>query len=210
MNPNKPDTLLEVQKVNVDELEREVDKLTLKQWGEWGWRQLVNRFPHGDTNTYPFIWSQEPVNNIIHISKSNQRTKIWRLVKRVTNCLLKKYNGKIVKCMIVRLPAHTKIGKHIDDQFSLVNSHRFHLPIKTNSDIIFDVDSVPYYFKREQWYEINNQLPHAVENNSDYDRVHLIVDILPFSIARSENLKFKNVRSPTLIVTELGTANGMR
>lgn len=210
MNPNKPDTLLEVQKVNVDELEREVDKLTLKQWGEWGWRQLVSRFPHGDTNTYPFIWSQDPVNNIIHISKSNQRTKIWRLVKRVTNCLLKKYNGRIVKCMIVKLPAHTQIGKHIDDQFSLVNSHRFHLPIKTNSDIIFYVDSVPYYFKREQWYEINNQLPHAVENNSDYDRVHLIVDILPFSIVRSENLKFKTVRSPTLVVTELGTANGMR
>jgi hypothetical protein len=28
-------------------------------------------------------------------------------------------------------------------------------------------------------YEINNQLPHSVDNPSNEDRVHLIIDILP-------------------------------
>ncbi len=220
MNNNKPDILLELQKVNIDELEKEIDKLTDIEWGKWGWRQFVSRFPHGYTNSYPFIWSQDPVrcdvspsilnfwsqapvNNIIHISKYNQRTKIWRLVKEVIDCISKRYNGKIVKCMLVKLPSHTKISTHIDDQFSLVNSHRFHLPIKTNSDIIFYIDSLPYEFKRGQWYEINNQLPHGVENNSDDDRVHLIFDIMPFYISRLSNIKFKYVKPPKFSLTDL-------
>lgn len=29
------------------------------------------------------------------------------------------------------------------------------------------------------WYEINNQMPHYVSNPTDFDRVHLIIDILP-------------------------------
>ena len=203
MNPNKPNILLELQTVNIDELEKEVDKLTDTDWGEWGWRQFVSRFPHGHTNSYPFVWSQDPVNNVIQISKYNQRTKIWRLVKRAIDCISKKYNGRIVKCMLVKLPSHAKIGNHVDDQFSLINSHRFHLPIKTNSDIIFYIDSLPYYFKRKQWYEINNQLSHAVENNSDDDRVHLIVDIMPFSIARSSNLKFKYINPKKSFIVDL-------
>ena len=35
-------------------------------------------------------------------------------------------------------------------------------------------------------YEINNQLPHAAHNNSDLDRIHLIIDIMPYGM---ENYK---------------------
>jgi aspartyl/asparaginyl beta-hydroxylase (cupin superfamily) len=35
------------------------------------------------------------------------------------------------------------------------------------------------HMKKDQWYEINNQLPHEVDNPTEIERIHLIIDILP-------------------------------
>ena len=42
---------------------------------------------------------------------------------------------------------------------------------------IFFINGKPLYFKEGEVSEINNVFPHAVVNDSDVDRVHLICDV---------------------------------
>ena len=184
---NKTSSILKINEVNVDKIEQEISKLSEYDWNKWFYRQTVTKFPHGNTKTYPFIWSQDPINNIISISQHNQKSLLWKLIKKEINYLTKKYKGRVVKCMLAKLPSDKKISPHTDQQYSLVNSYRFHFPIKADSKVVFYLNSIPYYLERGSWYEINNQLLHSVDNNSDQDRIHLIVDILSFSF----DIKYK-------------------
>ena len=72
------------------------------------------------------------------------------------------------------------IEEHCDFN-ELVLCHRIHIPIITNDQVIFHIDKIPFFLEEGKVYEINNQKLHSVENNSNFDRVHLIIDILPFS-----------------------------
>jgi len=41
--------------------------------------------------------------------------------------------------------------------------------------------STDFHMEEGYLYEINNQLSHSVENHSSQDRIHLIIDIIPYS-----------------------------
>ena len=45
-----------------------------------------------------------------------------------------------------------------------------------NSDQIFDVGETSFHMAEGELWEINNRREHAVANNSDSDRIHLILD----------------------------------
>ena len=79
---NKTSSILKINEVNVDKIEQEISKLSEYDWNKWFYRQTVTKFPHGNTKTYPFIWSQDPINNIISISQHNQKSLLWKLIKK--------------------------------------------------------------------------------------------------------------------------------
>ena len=57
-------------------------------------------------------------------------------------------------------------------------SHRIHVPIITNNECIFTVNNEKVPMDIGYAIEINNLLPHSVNNKSaTKDRVHLIFDI---------------------------------
>ena len=58
--------------------------------------------------------------------------------------------------------------------------HRTHIPITTNKSIKFMVGNEVKNLKEGEVWEINNADTHAVNNESDKDRVHLIVDYYPY------------------------------
>lgn len=58
-------------------------------------------------------------------------------------------------------------------------SRRIHIPVITNPEVYFTVNNEKINMIESQGYEINNTLPHSVENNSALDRVHIIIDIMP-------------------------------
>ncbi len=89
------------------------------------------------------------------------------------------FDGKVVRSELVVLKANKKVSPHVDGGQMLNISRRCHIPIFTNDNVFFTVFKNRVNMKPGICYEINNGMPHSVENNSDLDRVHLILDILP-------------------------------
>lgn len=84
--------------------------------------------------------------------------------------------GYFVRISLAKLLAGGKISVHQDKNFSLTHSHRVHVPIITNEDVYFYVGKERRNLKTGEIVEINNRRMHYVANQSDQDRVHLILD----------------------------------
>lgn len=80
------------------------------------------------------------------------------------------------KIMFARLKPHGQIPKHVDANPSSRVPHKIHIPLVTNQDVLFYIEDVPYHLECGWAYELNNLLPHSVENNSDIERIHFIFD----------------------------------
>jgi len=95
--------------------------------------------------------------------------------------LIKEYGlGYFIRATLVKLRAGGSIDEHTDNNFSLVHSHRVHLPILTNDQVLFTVGSQTINMEEGALYEINNRRKHSVANRGDTDRIHLIMDfVLP-------------------------------
>lgn len=61
----------------------------------------------------------------------------------------------------------------------LARIHRLHIPIITADGVHFFVKQKRYFLEPSHLYELNNAVVHSVVNNSDVERVHLLVDMLP-------------------------------
>jgi len=78
------------------------------------------------------------------------------------------------------------IGKHsdkIDKDIESKKIIRIHIPIRTNKDVIFtlyesnkDKQGQSHNLKTGHFYYTDVSKPHAVQNNSNEDRIHLVVD----------------------------------
>jgi len=89
----------------------------------------------------------------------------------------------VVRVQLAELPPGCKIPPH-RDQNVLAIMHRLHVPIVTHHDVIFMIDGDSYHLDAGILYELNNCVPHAVDNNSNVLRVHLLIDMLPHDLAR--------------------------
>jgi tetratricopeptide (TPR) repeat protein len=95
-------------------------------------------------------------------------------------------NGFIVRLLLAKLLAGGKIPNHTDAGYSLLNCHRVHIPVITDDKVVFVVGGEEKNMQVGEFWEINNGLEHAVENRSDEDRIHLIVDWMPNYAGKSE------------------------
>ena len=93
--------------------------------------------------------------------------------------LEQRFNSKVARSMLTRLPAGKKIPPHPDSGHYLMSVHRCHIPIQTNPDVVFTVNQTTINMQVGQGYEINNSKWHYVSNNGTTDRVHLMIDLLP-------------------------------
>jgi hypothetical protein len=89
----------------------------------------------------------------------------------------KKYGkGEFIRVLLVKLKKESKITAHIDTGDSLEFCKRTHIAIITNPLVIFNVGGEEKYIKEGEIWEINNQNLHSVDNKSDKDRIHFIID----------------------------------
>jgi hypothetical protein len=98
------------------------------------------------------------------------------------------FDGFVVRSELINMFKNSSISKHVDGGDMLRICRRVHIPIITNDNVWFTVLEKTINMKEGHCYEINNYAPHSVENNSNFDRVHLIIDILP-----SKHFKNKNI-----------------
>ena len=107
------------------------------------------------------------------------------LADAVHDCAAKlqvRLGGKIVRLMLTELGPHGKISPHRDFGFGTLLVHRCHVPVITNPEVRFFIDGVANYLQAGTAYEFDNTLLHAVDNDSDQPRIHLMCDILPASL----------------------------
>ena len=86
----------------------------------------------------------------------------------------------------MKLEAGKVIGKHsdkIDKDITSGKIVRIHVPIRTNENVIFtlyestkDKIGQEHNLKTGHFYYTDVSKPHAVQNNSSVDRIHLVVD----------------------------------
>ena len=83
------------------------------------------------------------------------------------------------KIMFTRLNPGGTVPTHVDLNPSSAVPHKIHVPLMTHPKVIFRIEGSPYHLPVGRAYELNNLLPHSVENASDVARVHFIFDCFP-------------------------------
>ena len=112
-----------------------------------------------------------------------ESTKILPVFK-----ILEKLPCKHERVRFMKLKAGKVIGRHsdkIDKELGFDDGEivRIHVPIRTNEDVVFTLyetvrDKIghEYNLKTGHYYYTDVTKPHAVRNESDVDRIHLVVD----------------------------------
>jgi hypothetical protein len=184
----KTNCLREIIKVDISELKKFTMSISEDKWDHWKNRPaiLVDGKPgiNAYTRTIPFIWSipQAFSDNdyTIHTQLMNRNCEISILIKPYYNFLENFFGGECIRVFLAQLRPFKNIGRHVDCNDTLTKVHRCHLPILTNNNVIFGIGNADFNLKEGILYEVNNIDPHYVNNNSNENRVHLIMDILPF------------------------------
>lgn len=101
------------------------------------------------------------------------------VAKPIIKELEQRFDSKVARSMLIRLPAGKNILPHPDSGHYLMSVHRCHIPVQTNPGVLFTVGETTINMEFGKGYEINNSRWHRVENNGTTDRVHLLIDLLP-------------------------------
>jgi hypothetical protein len=145
---------------------------------KWNFRQKAYS-EQSNTKTIPIAWLDEPIHPIkkdsIQFFNIDEHLNV--LANDCLQNLLIVTHGYFVRAMIVKLLPNSEVSPHVDSGIVLEKTRRFHLPIKTNSNVKFYSEENEFYLKQNFWYELQNKKQHSVKNNSDEDRIHLICDI---------------------------------
>lgn len=91
--------------------------------------------------------------------------------------------GRSTRIMLAKLKPGGVIPKHIDlDKASKV-PHKIHVPIFTNAHVEFWEGKEVFHLQEGLSYEVNNRIPHGGTNKGTADRIHLIFDYFPVTLA---------------------------
>lgn len=85
-------------------------------------------------------------------------------------------NGAFPRVMLARMAAGGEIKPHRDANAAAKWPHKIHVPLLTNDRVTFYVDGVGYHLPEGEAAEVNNMGVHAVKNDGDSDRIHLIFE----------------------------------
>jgi len=174
-------SILKLGKFEIKEIKNEIEKFS-EEWLLDQSRQKKG-YTHTDTEMFricetDYEWAVgDPIKTNYVNSLKNELSN--KELKKIFNDLENYYSGKIIRCEFVKLKSKSYIRKHVDGGALLHYSRRVHIPIITKKLITFTVMDNTIHMEEGGWYEINNQMLHSVSNPTDFDRVHIIIDILP-------------------------------
>lgn len=164
-----------------------MDDIADEEWKEFTGRQDHPASSHKDTEAIYLRWSKsmsiDSVFTDIHAVDypALDRHKQFR---RVLAKIMYYTKGKeLGRAMIVKLKPGGYIDKHTDEGDYAEYYSRYHLVLQSNDLVSFQVDltneshwETVNMVNGELWW-FNHRKPHCVDNASDEDRIHLIVDI---------------------------------
>lgn len=167
-----------ISKIDVGDFKLKIKELPDNIWDEHTLRQTLFE-PHKHTQTLEIMWDMESLqtNKIGKIHSNYYKLDMELFLDKLKGIYESTYGkGYFVRVLLVKLKSNTSIAPHIDNGESLVKCKRTHIPIITNENVEFTIGGETKYLKQGEIWEINNTEEHSVVNNSDEDRIHLIVD----------------------------------
>lgn len=169
--------LLINSKFDIGPLREKVELIADETWAESDRGQRF--YVHRSTQSILLIKFVE------YISKQPEKQPLYGefedQLRPVTEHIANYYqdNGFVLRLLLAKLRSGGRIDEHVDTGFSLLNSHRIHIPIISNTSTAFHVGDTTKNMQAGEFWEIDNGRTHAVRNDGDKDRIHLIVDWMP-------------------------------
>lgn len=143
--------------------------------------------PHFNTQNYEGDWSgialraTEGAHVQLYPDPTATGFEDTEMLSRCTYipAVLKAFECELETVRFLRLGAGATIREHRDYKLGFEDGiARVHIPVKTNSQVEFFLNRKRVEMQEgEAWY-LNFNLHHSVKNNSDEDRVHLVVDCI--------------------------------
>ena len=137
-----------------------------------------------DTNSIPIFHSiacgQDP-DALLTVKKRLLFEKFYPLILPILDKLKNYYDYNYHTSFLARLNPYGTIAEHVDSGDFLTKCHRIHVPIKTNKNVTYWINNKPYYWKVGNVYEFDNLNQHRVNNNSNQERIHLILNLYNLS-----------------------------
>jgi hypothetical protein len=168
---------------NIEQIVKALNSVPNDIWLEHKYRQTAGNV-HKYTNTIELMWHVDSLHNgsLGKIHHTNYlKFNIPDFLKSVKSLYENAYgNGHFIRVMLVKMLANSHIVPHIDYGTSLTYCKRTHIPIITNENVIFTVNDENKHMKAGEIWEIDNTVIHSVINNSNYDRIHLIIDYVEY------------------------------
>ena len=106
------------------------------------------------------------------------RTPMGELCPYICNEVLPQFKSRWYRAGFYKLESGKTIGEHRDLVQSTFHRTmvRIHIPVITDPDVIMMVERQPYHFPVGTAWYFDATARHAVQNNSDIDRIHIMAD----------------------------------
>ena len=183
------------------------EPFNFKKWGFFevdAIKDLVNKFEdewlidtsrqetyetHRSTESYflyqtDLLW--EPSKTFI-VTKHEISSELEDLVEPILSELEGLHDGQRGNVLFIKLKAGQSIPSHQDGGEYLNSVRRHHIAIVTSEGTKFGVGDEEIFMAEGECWEINNSRLHYVNNSSNTDRVHLLIDIMPNSELQEQN-----------------------
>lgn len=142
--------------------------------------------PHFNTFTYEGDWSGVALRSVGGVAKQlypdPTATEDFADTAYLDSCpgaraALAEFGCPLLSARFLKLAAGAIIREHRDLNLGYEDGElRVHVPVRTNPDVEFLLQGRPIEMREgEAWY-LDLNLPHAVSNRGESDRVHLVVD----------------------------------
>lgn len=128
-------------------------------------------------------------NKTLNITKT-ENNKVWELIDPIVKDLEFFIDGVCGEASFNNLLANKDIYGHYDNGLYYEVMRRFHIPIFTNTETYFVIEKSKVMMSEGQCWEINNAKYHSVHNNSDQNRIHLVIDIIPNKVLKEYNFSY--------------------
>ncbi|MEI9994730.1 MAG: aspartyl/asparaginyl beta-hydroxylase domain-containing protein [Rhizomicrobium sp.] len=176
-----PERLIELFDYPVGDIAAAMPDAASPLWDVNPYRQTKHAV-HSQTRSIIFEWisdSWQPGQEAIVLHSDPAPPALTRAAYACAETLNRRYNGQIIRLLLAELKPRAKVAPHKDRGPGVVLVHRLHVPVVSNPGVKFFIDDVAHYLEPGIAYEFDNTRRHAVDNDSDSPRIHLMCDILP-------------------------------
>jgi hypothetical protein len=166
-----------IGKVDISKIKETLELLDKSYWDVYTKRQETFQ-AHSQTKSLLLMWDEENIHTLEPSQKHDlfYQLEVDKFINTIEPLYKQKYgDGYFNRIILVNLLSNSEIIPHADGG-PLLLARRTHIPIITNPEVFFIVDDEEKNMKEGEIWEIDNSKVHSVENLSDEDRIHFIID----------------------------------